>query len=161
LSKNDNILIPRDCEFKVSTIYGKNEDGSDDWITKTVFAKTHSAAKYQFYLSCCDWYNEGFSEFQKGKWRINKIGKPTLKSLYGSAEGLAETCKYRIIAFVKLGMKVHLTGFGYGYVVGKNSAANLDVYFPDRDAIDNCHPYWELDYFDEDDKLIKSYKKDK
>ena len=45
-----------------------------------------------------------------------------------------------------------------GVIIG-NSDANLDVYFNDLEYSSNCHPYWEIVYFDKKGDIVKDYRK--
>ncbi len=163
MSKYDNLVIPKECEFKISIPWGYREE-PDNRLEFTVYAKTRSKAIYQAYRHIIDnEYTEmEYSDFIKGGGiSIRKIGKPVLKSLYSDDEfNFNATLKNRNINFVFLGMKIDLTGQGVGYIVGCNSSSNLDVYFPEKDATYNCHPYHELTYYDDNGEIVKCYKED-
>ncbi len=62
--------------------------------------------------------------------------------------------------FVRLGMEVEFEG-DRGTIVGLNANGNLDVKFANTlkhgKHAHNCHPAFELKYFDETGKLIASY----
>jgi len=64
--------------------------------------------------------------------------------------------------FVRLGMMVEVCGQP-GTVVGFNSGANLDVIFANRLKMgkkkQNCHPQYEIKYFDQAGRVIKDYRK--
>lgn len=63
--------------------------------------------------------------------------------------------------FVRLGMMVEVEG-QMGTIVGMNSSANLDVVFANRlkmgDYKHNCHPTWDIAYFDADGNVIKDFR---
>jgi hypothetical protein len=162
MGKHDNMVIPRECEFLaiVELYYGL--------FKKNVYAKTRSGARYQLYLEATrqELVEVPFLDFMNYAIKIKKVGSPKLKSLYDKndkfkMERFDRVRKSRGIEFAYLGMSVDLHycgGVSAGYIVGANTSENLDIYFPDTDLISNCHPYWELTYYDDDDDVVRCYK---
>lgn len=65
----------------------------------------------------------------------------------------------RGLSFVKKGMKVQSIYNGkFGVIKGGNSSGNLDVIFDGKKRADNCHPTWQMRYFDKNGNVIAEYK---
>ena len=66
--------------------------------------------------------------------------------------------------WVRLGMMVEVSG-DIGTIKGTNSSANLDVVFANQQKMGkhkhNCHPTWDIRYFDEAGKVIADYREEK
>ncbi|KAA6168883.1 hypothetical protein F3K50_22255 [Pseudomonas marginalis] len=66
----------------------------------------------------------------------------------------------RGIEFAKLGMMVEVDG-DLGTIVGMNGSANLDVQFANQlqygKHAHNCHPTWNVKYFDAAGKVIAHF----
>ena len=83
---------------------------------------------------------------------------------FHTTERFKQNAKYRGIEFAYCGMKVQL-GENFGWIVGHNSSANLDVLFykgkPSYVGHTlNCHPNWKMKYFDKQGNIIKDYEKE-
>ena len=66
----------------------------------------------------------------------------------------------RGMPFVKKGMRVyHIHNERYGRVSGVNNSQNLNITFDGDNYSVNCHPHWQMQYFDADGKLIAEYGK--
>lgn len=64
----------------------------------------------------------------------------------------------RGLKFVKLGMKVQFMYDGrFGIIKGENSSGNLKVLFDGDKKPSNCHPTYQMKYFDENDNIIDEY----
>lgn len=77
-------------------------------------------------------------------------------------EFIKEMIRLRGIDFARLGMMVEVRG-DPGTIKGINNSANLDVVFANqlkRKGKQNCHPTYDIKYFDGDGKLIKEYGRD-
>ncbi|MFL1449146.1 hypothetical protein ACI77O_12195 [Pseudomonas tritici] len=70
----------------------------------------------------------------------------------------------RDIEFARLGMMVEVNG-KLGTIEGANANANLDVRYTNQLAhgsgLHNCHPTWNVKYFDEDSKVIAHFDDNK
>jgi hypothetical protein len=68
----------------------------------------------------------------------------------------------RGVSFAACGMRV-CVGEDYGVIVGHNSSANFDIRFDldsqYPDMVLNCHPNWEIAYFDDVGEIIKDFRK--
>ncbi len=66
----------------------------------------------------------------------------------------------RGIEFAKLGMMVEVEG-DLGTIIGMNGSANLDVQFANQlqygKHAHNCHPTWNVKYFDGAGKVIAHF----
>ncbi len=85
--------------------------------------------------------------------------KPTRKK--SKAEQFqADMIRCRDIEFARLGMMVEVDG-DMGTIVGMNDSANLDVRFTNQlkygKHVHNCHPTWNVKYFDETGACIAHF----
>jgi len=71
-------------------------------------------------------------------------------------ESFLETANYRDVPFARIGMRVEV-GDRKGMIVGKNSSANFNVIFDGKDGPLNCHPNWNIKYFDDNGALIREF----
>lgn len=66
----------------------------------------------------------------------------------------------RGITFAKLGMMVEVDG-DIGTIAGMNGSANLDVVFANQlkygKQKHNCHPMYQIKYFDNNGKVVADY----
>ena len=73
---------------------------------------------------------------------------------------LEDMIRCRSIEFARLGMTVEVNGV-MGTIEGINRNANLDVRFTDQlehgDNLHNCHPTWNVKYFDPNGKVIAHF----
>ena len=109
-------------------------------------ATSYGKAKVQFYN-----YLDG--DFDYTYIRCRKVGP-----IFTSDEFI-RNAKYRGIEFAYCGMVIKVAGEN-GIIVGHNSSANLNVFFPDgkyKGQTQNCHPNWKTEYFDSKGNLIKSF----
>lgn len=77
---------------------------------------------------------------------------------------ISEMKRLRDIDFARIGMQVQVSGY-FGTIVGLNLSGNLDVKFSNQLRFgkrpSNCHPTWEICYYDENDNIIKDYREGK
>ena len=68
--------------------------------------------------------------------------------------------RHRGIEFAKLGMMVEVDG-DLGTIIGMNDSANLNVQFANQlqygKHVHNCHPTWNVKYFDVAGKVIAHF----
>lgn len=67
-----------------------------------------------------------------------------------------KTAEYRCVPFARIGMRVEVSGKS-GVIAGKNSSASFDILFDGHDAPMNCHPNWDIKYFDSEGNLLAEY----
>lgn len=75
---------------------------------------------------------------------------------------IADMKRCRGIDFAKIGMMVEVSG-DIGTIKGMNSSGNLDISFANTlkygPGKQNCHPTWDIKYFDKDGAAIAEYGK--
>ncbi len=69
----------------------------------------------------------------------------------------------RGIDFAQLGMMVEISG-DVGTIKGMNSSGNLNIVFANTlkhgTGKQNCHPTWDIKYFDKDGAVLGEYGRD-
>lgn len=82
--------------------------------------------------------------------------KPTKAQIF-----IDDMIRCRGMDFVRLGMRVEMGG-QMGTVKGMNSSANLNVVFDNPERYGkgkvNCHPTWDIAYFDKEGNVIADYR---
>lgn len=68
-----------------------------------------------------------------------------------------DTAENRGVPFAEIGMRVELQG-KRGVIKGFNSSANLDVIFDGDKKKTNCHPTWEMIYFNSGGSIAKDFR---
>ena len=72
------------------------------------------------------------------------------------AHSLAYVKERRNLPFVKRGMRVCVEG-RWGRITGGGASGNLNVRFDGDKFSSNCHPWWRIQYFDKDGKVIQEF----
>lgn len=118
----------------------------------TVHSRNSNAAKSEFLSNirdCCP-------DAKYTDVRVRRLGEPQ------SDERFEQTARYRGVPLARIGMRV-IVGTASGVIVGSNSSANFDVLFDDdseyRGARLNCHPTWEIAYFDDAENILYDFRK--
>lgn len=79
-------------------------------------------------------------------------------------EFISNMIQFRDIDFARIGMMVEVDG-DIGTITGMNKSANLDVIFTNQlkfgGTKHNCHPTYEVCYFDENGNILKDYRSSK
>lgn len=135
----------------------------DDEHHKPIIAFSYGQAKsiYLRYVSDV-WDDVKYTDI-----RCRCIGKPVTSSNF------KRNAEYRSIPFAYVGMVVEIDitkqdelvpsqrKRRFGWIVGHNSSANLDVMFKvgNRLWTDNCHPAWDIRYYDDQGNVIKEFKR--
>jgi hypothetical protein len=119
--------------------------------------KTPAQARYAFYVhhSFDESYREMF-KYIKSKY----IGEMEISHLFQDKERFDDMCKRRGIEFAYLGMTVDIAG-RKGKIVGSNQSLNLNIVFDGQVHDSNCHPTWEITYYDNDGNIVECFKKQK
>ncbi|ABS22847.1 MULTISPECIES: hypothetical protein [Bacillus cereus group] len=94
-----------------------------------------------------------FMEFVK----CENLGIFDITQLFSKEESFKKMQKFRKLHFAYMGMRVNVAGM-WGTIVG-NWKTNLFVLFDGEIEKHNCHPYWEIAYFDEDGNVVRDYRK--
>ena len=79
--------------------------------------------------------------------KVRSLGAPI------TDEKFLNTAKYRNVPFARVGMAVEVLG-RRGLIIGSNSSANFNVVFENGEVL-NCHPNWEMRFFDEQGNEIQ------
>ncbi len=102
--------------------------------------------------------NESWPEYDYTDIRCKVIGQPhTSEAFQGCAD-------YRGEGFAYCGMRIALSSGNKGVIVGHNDSANFNILFYEGEYAGqtlNCHPNWEITYYDSDGNVIKSFVQSK
>lgn len=142
---------------KTFTCAIENYFGSGKDLTETVIAKTHSQARYAFYLKMD--FDEPYKQLFK-YIRVKIIGKTRVSDFFTDEEQFKGVCEKRRIPFCYQGMVIDIDG-QKGIVVGANNHCNLEVVMEGTSYAQNCHPYWMATYYDKDMNIVKDFKNEK
>ncbi|PRT20019.1 hypothetical protein C6360_20375 [Bacillus wiedmannii] len=80
-----------------------------------------------------------------------------IKRMYSAEKHFKKMQKIRKLDFAYMGMRVNVAGM-WGTIVG-NWKTNLFVLFDGEIEKHNCHPFWEIAYYDDEGELVRSYQK--
>lgn len=113
-------------------------------------ARSRSQAKYLYWLYTLE-ANDPYREYLPYLHaRVAGAG------CYPTSEEFRRNAKYRNIEFAYCGMRV-MQGGKMGTIVGHNSSANLDVLLDEWNTPSNCHPWWDITYFNKSGGIIRRY----
>lgn len=73
-------------------------------------------------------------------------------------EDLSYLKEFRGMTWIRQNMRVDVDGIT-GSVAG-GFGGNVAVKFPDRDWVENCHPFWHTIYYNDDGTVIRDYYKE-
>jgi hypothetical protein len=129
----------------------------NDGPKTTCIGKSPAQARYNFWKECLsDAFDEGYSYFFK-YIKSKYIGEVKPNHFFNDAERFRQMCKKRGIEFAYQGMMVSVDG-EKGKIAGSNNSLNLDVLFDGKSFLSNCHPHCNIDYYNSDGSLAKSFK---
>lgn len=117
----------------------------------TAFGTTMAKARYAAYLDLAECY-ETFPDFLhdiKSSRRVCVLPRPD--------KAFAEMRVRRSIPFARIGMTV-MVGGRYGTIVGVNASDNLDILFDGDTTPSNCHPTWNIAYYDDVGNLLADFR---
>lgn len=117
-----------------------------------VFGATMSKARYAAYLELAECY-EDFPSFLRDIESSRRVYTPR------QTRTLAEMRERRGIPFAYMGMTV-MVGNRYGIIVGVNASDNLNVLFDGDTASSNCHPTWNIAYYDDVGNLLADFREE-
>lgn len=120
-----------------------------------ICAETAGKAKYQHYRQLDDLF-EDFGMYLYFVESCRCLRKAKKEDYYRKSDSFEDTKNYRGVPLADYGTEVELNG-KRGFIVGDNRSCNFDVQF--NDGIFNCHPNWELIYFDDEGKVIYDFRK--
>lgn len=110
---------------------------------RPVTAATAGRAKYLAYLDIADLFN-GFGHFLQNVASVRKVGSVVRRDVH-AVKDFDRVCAARGVPFARVGMSVSVAG-RQGTIVEANESANFNVLFEDG-TIGNCHPCWDITYF--------------
>jgi len=125
-----------------------------DGYTKTFKAETPGKAKYQAYMYWLDFYQITFKDFIL-RIKCKHIGKSKPSDYFTCPKQFERVKKNRNIDFCYQGMRI-VQGGKEGFVCGGNYSGNIDVLFDGWNCVSNCHPHWNIKYYDKGN-LVKKY----
>ena len=70
---------------------------------------------------------------------------------------MASVRHWRALPFLKRGMRVEVAGKP-GRITGTNGSQNLQVRFDGLKFSQNCHPTWDIVYFDKDGSVLADFR---
>ncbi len=143
-------------ECRINNVF---RDGSG--IVSNHVGLTPAKARYKFWQKHQDCLAEYSHCFPHIKSRcLGTVEPHHFYSTYEHWEYNFDRMKeHRNIPFAKRGMIVEVDG-EKGWITGSNNGMNLDVLFEGNEYTTNCHPHWEIIYYDEDGNMIKNYKQE-
>lgn len=120
-----------------------------DWH-RTVHAESAGKAKSEYWRDVTEpWPDVPFTAVT-----CRVIGGPV------TSDAFRRTAEYRGVPFARVGMRVQ-AGEWHGVIVGNNDSANFDVLFEDgpfKGQKGNCHPNYQMRYFDRSGQEITGDK---
>lgn len=122
-----------------------------------ICAETAGKAKYQHYLQL----DGVFDSFDMYLYFIEKcqcLRKAQKEDYFRKDRDFDKTKNYRGVPLADYGTEVELRG-KRGFIIGSNDSCNFDVKFDN--GIFNCHPNYELIYFDKYGNIIYDFRKQK
>lgn len=117
---------------------------------RQVFGTTMSKARYAAYLELAECY-EDFPSFLRDIESSRRVYTPY------QPRTLAEMRERRGIPFAYMGMPVEVGG-RHGIIVGVNASDNLNVLFDGDTVPSNCHPTWNIVYYDDVGNLLADFR---
>lgn len=130
-----------------------------DQLSKTFQAATPGKAKYKAYkYYSCDGEFFDFGDFLKDLV-CRCIGKSKQSDFFSCEDQFERVKKNRSIPFAFQGMRVEVDGKP-GFITGGNMSGNIDVLFDGWEHVSNCHPHWDIKYFDRKKNVVAEYGRD-
>ncbi|MCH4566068.1 MFS transporter [Bacillus sp. ES1-5] len=138
-------------KFKLTTIF-------EQWPNEEyVVAETEGKARFlywqQFRTKLLTMPMAEFMKFVK----CENEGVFDIKRMYSTEQAFKKMQNFRNLHFVYMGMRVNVAGM-WGTIVG-NWKTNLFVLFDGEIEKHNCHPYWEIAYYDDEGNVVRNYQK--
>lgn len=120
-----------------------------------ICAETAAKAKYQHWLQLDDCF-EDFRMYLHFVESCRCLRKARKEDYYQKHHDFEKNKRYRGVPLCDYGTEVELRG-KRGFIIGANDSCNFDVKF--EDGIHNCHPNYELVYFDEQGNVMYDFRK--
>lgn len=136
-----------------------HENDGERWATQRYIAASPTKAKTMHYAYLQDGLYEGsFFAVVRGM-KCKKIRKADVTCLFGETDTFERVKKVRGLDFAFMGMRVLACG-KMGCIVGGNESSNLDVVFDGEYHKINCHPYYEIVYYDKVGNIVADYREE-
>ncbi|WP_410982451.1 MFS transporter [Bacillus cereus] len=138
-------------KFKLHTIF-------EHWpYEKVIIAETEERARFQYWQT----YKTKFTLMSTAAFmkfvRCENLGVFDITQLYSKEKHFKKMQKFRKLDFAYMGMRVQVAGM-WGMIVG-NWKTNLFVLFDGEIEKHNCHPYWEIAYYDEEGNVVRDFRR--
>lgn len=129
--------------------------------SKTIQARSHSAAKYAAYVDYDVTGGLGFLQYLKWVESVRLLHRFKPSDLFGDPDTFERMKASRNLPFAYIGQKVVLhsksRGDLCGIICGANHTHNLDVLFEGYSHTESCHPHYMMDYFNANGHIIASF----
>lgn len=130
---------------------------------KTVQAKSRAAAKYASFLDYDITGGLGFGAYLKWVESVRLLHKFRPSDLFGDERQFERMKEARGIPFAFMGQRVLLNSNSRGPIegtlCGANRSQNLNVLFDGHTNLENCHPHYQMAYFDASGAIVADYRK--
>ncbi|WP_257145557.1 MULTISPECIES: MFS transporter [Bacillus cereus group] len=138
-------------KFKLTTIF-------EQWPNEEyVVAETEGKARFLYWQKFrTKLLTMPMAEFMKFVNCENE-GVFDIKRMYSTEQAFKKMQNFRNLYFAYMGMRVNVAGM-WGTIVG-NWKTNLFVLFDGEIEKHNCHPYWEIAYYDDEGNVVRNYQK--
>lgn len=117
---------------------------------ETIINSSSAGRAKSQYVRGCDLCDVRFTDV-----RVRRCGGPV------TTADLVRVAEYRGVPFVRAGMRVQV-GQHSGRIVAHNDSANFNVLFEDgpyAGEVLNCHPNWEITYFDDAGNVLAEFRR--
>ena len=138
-------------KFKLTTIF-------EQWPNEEyVVAETEGKARFLYWQKFrTKLLTIPMAEFMKFV-KCENEGVFDIKRMYSTEQEFKKMQNFRKLHFAYMGMRVNVAGM-WGTIVG-NWKTNLFVLFDGEIEKHNCHPYWEIAYYDDEGNVVRNYQK--
>ncbi|WP_255446512.1 MFS transporter [Bacillus sp. JAS24-2] len=138
-------------KFKLTTIF-------EQWPNEEyVVAETEGKARFLYWQKFrTKLLTMPMAEFMKFV-KCENEGVFDIKRMYSTEQAFKKMQNFRNLHFAYMGMRVNVAGM-WGTIVG-NWKTNLFVLFDGEIEKHNCHPYWEIAYYDDVGNVVRNYQK--
>ncbi|WP_257205744.1 MFS transporter [Bacillus cereus] len=138
-------------KFKLTTIF-------EQWPNEEyVVAETEGKARFLYWQKFrTKLLTMPMAEFMKFV-KCENEGVFDIKRMYSTEQAFKKMQNFRNLHFAYMGMRVNVADM-WGTIVG-NWKTNLFVLFDGEIEKHNCHPYWEIAYYDDEGDVVRNYQK--
>ncbi|HGH7180721.1 MFS transporter [Bacillus luti] len=138
-------------KYKLTTIF-------EHWPNEEyVVAETEGKARFLYWQKFrAKFLTMPMVEFMKFV-KCENEGVFDIKRMYSAEQAFKKMQNFRNLHFAYMGMRVNVAGM-WGTIVG-NWKTNLFVLFDGEIEKHNCHPFWEIAYYDDEGNVVRSYQK--